>query len=299
GGPYSDLAVDDTGRLYALNIGGHVVEVYGPDFAPITTCSSAEIAQGSALSQQGGRLWITETNGNLIRKWGLQGNRLESIGSFGSAHGQFDHPYKTTFDPDGNLLVSDPGNLRIEKFSVAQLRTTPTPTVVPSILTIASFTADPNPFNPNLTTTTLSYQLSQNAAIHLTIQDVHGTLLFQQDYSSGSVGGRSGLDQVVWNGFYNGSSVGPGDCLVSISANGSQVSAQMHLNISNGSNFTPATAPTRTPTPLMTTSATFTSTNTPLPTSTPTETAQIPPTSTTTPMPLTATETSVPPTATE
>lgn len=317
---YADLTVDTSGVVYALNSTSNSIDIYSPDVSKTGNWSDPKgLWQPSSLFYSAGRIWMTDKGTDRVMKFGPDGNLLAAWGGYGSSHCQFDQPAKIVCDGQGMVYVSDPGNARVERFLFASnVSGTPVPSPTPAgVLVLSALSADPDPFNPNLTTTTISYQLSQNAVVQLTIQDAHGTQLFQQVYSSGSVGGKNGLNQIVWSGTFNNSPVAPGDCLViaQASANGSQASARIHLNISNGANFTPVSTPTltvtpvltdtpsSTPTPTNTALITPTSSNTPEATSTPTFTeTNLPPTNSVTPtdtnIPATLTDTPVPPTST-
>ena len=55
--------------------------------------------------------------GALVHVCDSEGTLLRTIGDAGDAPGQLRRPADITFDGDGNLLVADAGNKRIEKFS--------------------------------------------------------------------------------------------------------------------------------------------------------------------------------------
>lgn len=77
----------------------------------------------------------------------------------------------------------------------------------------------PNPFNPD-TGTSISYMLSKNSDITISIHNIYGAMLWKQSYASGSSGGIVGYNEVAWNGQTNsGSAVGNGMYIYLITAN--------------------------------------------------------------------------------
>lgn len=69
----------------------------------------------------------------------------------------------------------------------------------------------PNPFNAGTENTNLSYNLSKNSDITLTIHDLSGALIVKKTYTSGNMGGRAGYNEVAWDGKAdNGNVVGNG-----------------------------------------------------------------------------------------
>ena len=58
----------------------------------------------------------------------------------------------------------------------------------------------PNPFNAGTENTTLSYVLSRNSNITLSVHDLSGTLIAKRELPAGSNGGRAGYNEVPWDG---------------------------------------------------------------------------------------------------
>ncbi len=318
GTSYAGMAVDDAGLVYALNGLTHVVEVYDPGFDPVTTWTGlSQDWTPTSLVYAQGRLWITDSVHDLVIKLGLDGNPLAVFGGYGSGGAQFDQPYCAIPDGQGNLFVSDTGNARVEKFalSAGAIPTTPTPIV----LALSGFTADPNPFDPEFSSTDISYQLSEAASVHLAIQSPSGQVVYQQDYPAGNFGGQSGRNQLGWDALSQGTALPDGtyQATLTAQAQGQQVQAQLLLVLSSTGAATPQTptpaatgtptagvtpfeTPTDTPepgatwtaTPVVTETATVvspTDTNTPADTATQTPVIAVP----------TDTDTVVPPTATD
>jgi len=79
----------------------------------------------------------------------------------------------------------------------------------------------PNPFNAGNESTTISYILSRNSHVTLTIHDLAGTLITKKELAAGSNGGRAGYNEVLWNGKSDaGSVVGNGIYVYLIIADG-------------------------------------------------------------------------------
>jgi len=89
----------------------------------------------------------------------------------------------------------------------------------------------PNFFNAGTENTTLSYYLSRDANITLSIHDVSGTLVAKKDFGSGTSGGRAGYNEYVWDGKSDsGDVVGNGLYIYLIIADGS-VAAKGKLTV--------------------------------------------------------------------
>ena len=78
-----------------------------------TTCSP----MGIVISQSG-EVVVTEPNGDsCVTLYSPRGERLQSFGTVGSDQGQFNGPTGVALDGEGNILVTDYDNHRIQKFS--------------------------------------------------------------------------------------------------------------------------------------------------------------------------------------
>jgi len=58
----------------------------------------------------------------------------------------------------------------------------------------------PNPFNPSIQTTKITYTLTTDMGIEIYIFDIRGMLIWKRSYVSGSMGGKAGYNEVEWNG---------------------------------------------------------------------------------------------------
>ena len=62
----------------------------------------------------------------------------------------------------------------------------------------------PNPFNAGAESTTISYMLSIPSNVTLSIFDLSGSLIAKKSYSANQPGGRSGYNEVTWDGRSDG-----------------------------------------------------------------------------------------------
>ena len=60
---------------------------------------------------------VTEWGGDCVSVFSPSGEKLQSFGKHGSGQGEFDCPRGVAVDGEGNILVSDGGNHRIQKFT--------------------------------------------------------------------------------------------------------------------------------------------------------------------------------------
>jgi FlgD Ig-like domain len=80
----------------------------------------------------------------------------------------------------------------------------------------------PNPFHPGEAPTTIAYKLDDNATVTLRIYTITGGLVFEKTFASGQLGGRTGLNEFVWDGRNGkGETVASGGYVVDIQAAGS------------------------------------------------------------------------------
>ena len=71
---------------------------------------------GVAVNQRG-EVVVTECSEDCVSVFSQCGKKLRSFGTFGSGHGQFNEPRGVTVDSEGNILVLDTDNHRIQKFT--------------------------------------------------------------------------------------------------------------------------------------------------------------------------------------
>ena len=86
---------------------------------PIRTIDGVRGPRGVVVNQKG-EVVVTEAGNHcMVSFFSSDGERLRSFGSPGSGQGQFDYPWGITTDGDGNILVADRGNCRIQKFTAS------------------------------------------------------------------------------------------------------------------------------------------------------------------------------------
>jgi hypothetical protein len=79
----------------------------------------------------------------------------------------------------------------------------------------------PNPFHPPDEPTTIAYKLDDDATVTMRIYTQTGQLVFRQVFDRGTLGGRAGLNEYVWDGRNgNGKTVSSGGYLALIEAQG-------------------------------------------------------------------------------
>jgi tripartite motif-containing protein 2/3/tripartite motif-containing protein 71 len=84
--------------------------------APVKVIGGLNNPWGVVLNQRG-EIIVAESRGHCISIFSPTGEKLRSFGSQGSGKGQFSCPRGVAVDDDGNILVVDSGNNRIQKFT--------------------------------------------------------------------------------------------------------------------------------------------------------------------------------------
>ena len=87
---------------------------------PINIINGLKEPWGIAISKDG-YIAVSENEGHDISISSASGHKMISFGNRGSGPGELVQPRGVTFDGDGNILVADKGNNRIQKFSAIQL----------------------------------------------------------------------------------------------------------------------------------------------------------------------------------
>ena len=109
------IKVDDEhikGSLFAVTVKLPVQKLGIPN----RTINGIKGPWGVAVNQRG-EIIVVEHSGHCISIFSQTGKKIRSFGSQGSGHGQFRWPRDVAVDDDGNILVADAGNKRIQKFT--------------------------------------------------------------------------------------------------------------------------------------------------------------------------------------
>ncbi len=115
------------------------------------------------------------------------------------------------------MIADDSGNMSTREVVGIVVQSNTDPTIQGTTLTY------PNPYN-GTGNVALSYTLSKNANITITIHDLMGNQLVRKTYASSSAGGKAGYNEIVWNGKTDaGEELGTGIYVYLIIANGNVV----------------------------------------------------------------------------
>ena len=125
--PYG-IFVNEALNLYVADSGNNRIQMFPHDCLNATTVAGDGASNSVALNQPRavaldavGVLFIVDTMNHRIVASGPNGFRcvVGCAGVNGSAANQLNIPVSLSFDRDGNLLVVDQGNARIQNFSLA------------------------------------------------------------------------------------------------------------------------------------------------------------------------------------
>ena len=87
-----------------------------PISTPTKIINNLNIPTGVTINQKE-KIIVTEYGSSCVSIFSPTGEKLQSFGSKGSAHGQFSKPWGVAVDDDGNIYVADTGNKSIQKFT--------------------------------------------------------------------------------------------------------------------------------------------------------------------------------------
>ncbi len=169
------VAVDPaTGDLYLSSWVTDVVYHLKADGTPATPAIIASPGTGPGqlvnpwdVDIIDGRLYVSDSERNVILVFSLSGSFLGEFGSAGSRPGQFNNPSGLTHDANGLLYVADAGNDRIVVFDPAKVAV---PDSTPPVVTVGV----PTPSTPITTPATLTGTVTDNTrvgTVEVAIQD--------------------------------------------------------------------------------------------------------------------------------
>lgn len=118
-----DLVVGDEDRLYVLNradgSGGQIRRINWDD-EDRDILGSGFVWPAQMIRDADENLYVSDEGKHCITVWRpSDGEQLAEWGEHGSGDGQLDRPCGIAFDDDGNMLVVDGRNHRVQKFNAA------------------------------------------------------------------------------------------------------------------------------------------------------------------------------------
>jgi len=109
------IAVDASGNVWAASSGTQSVVGFKLDGTFINQFSPAHAPTGLYVDASG-KFYITTVDDNKVYVYSSAGKLIKSFGGGGGSVGKFWIPYGVIVDKDGNILVSDTENGRIQAF---------------------------------------------------------------------------------------------------------------------------------------------------------------------------------------
>jgi uncharacterized protein (TIGR03663 family) len=125
------MAMDDAGTLYITDTWNQRIQTFaslgdGLNFAPLAQWDVVGW-YGQSLDNKpfiavdkAGRVFVTDPEGYRVIAYSPEGEILFTWGMFGAEDGNFGMAAALAFDADGNLWVTDAGNMRIMRFTLPQ-----------------------------------------------------------------------------------------------------------------------------------------------------------------------------------
>lgn len=113
-----DIAVDGSGNFYVLNQGDQYILKYDSSFNFVTHfAGSAELTtpQGMIYNPVDQRLYVSDTSNNVIHVYSTAGVLLGEFGAAGTGNLQFNVPQYIEALSNGNLVIVDTYNYRIQE----------------------------------------------------------------------------------------------------------------------------------------------------------------------------------------
>ncbi|MBI5075457.1 MAG: 6-bladed beta-propeller [Nitrospirae bacterium] len=113
------MSFSEDGRLFVTDISQDRVFVYrGKKYAGVFgQKGELESPSGVAVDDKRGVLYVVDSKKHYVAVYSLKdSNLIRTIGSRGTAEGQFNYPSNITIDAEGKLYVVDTGNFRVQVF---------------------------------------------------------------------------------------------------------------------------------------------------------------------------------------
>ncbi len=128
----TDVAADNSGRIYALDSGSAKVSVY--EVASGNYLRTLNVAEGVSIDIHEDTIYVLEGNNEPggVSTYDLDGNFIDRWGGYGTGDGEFlYHVWGIATDTAGDVYVSDTSNDRIQKFDSTGRFLTAWPTIRP------------------------------------------------------------------------------------------------------------------------------------------------------------------------
>ncbi|MEM6560702.1 MAG: hypothetical protein AAF656_03805, partial [Planctomycetota bacterium] len=117
----TDVAFDDAGNIYVAEYGGNDrITVLDPQLNVLRTIGTNGTADGQFQRPQsilvvGDELFVADAINHRIAVFGTDGTFRRNLASQGAEPGELNFPYGIDLHPDGDLIVTEYGNNRVQK----------------------------------------------------------------------------------------------------------------------------------------------------------------------------------------
>lgn len=117
----TDVAFDSQGRVFVSEYGDNDrIQVFTPEGQFLYQfgkfgAHDGEFSRPQSMVIHGNLIYITDAGNHRLIVFATDGKFVRTIGSTGHAPGQFRFPYGLEQDRDGNLIVTEFGNNRVQK----------------------------------------------------------------------------------------------------------------------------------------------------------------------------------------
>lgn len=115
GGP-AGIAVDAAENVYVTDRGGNRVQVFDSEGNYKLSKMGFNFPVGIAIDDANGRIGVVEEGGHVLKVFDSDLELLFTVGSLGTATGQFNTPTGIDFDNAGNIFIADYVNNRVQVF---------------------------------------------------------------------------------------------------------------------------------------------------------------------------------------
>jgi DNA-binding beta-propeller fold protein YncE len=121
----TDVAFDGAGNVYVSEYGrNNRVQVFDRDLRHLRTfgrlgSGDGELSRPQSVAVLNDVVYVTDSCNHRIARFSPDGRWLGALGGTGSAPGEYRFPYGLDVDDDGNLLVAEFGNNRVQRIDPA------------------------------------------------------------------------------------------------------------------------------------------------------------------------------------